>query len=82
VRTLKRDALRAHLAERGVSTDVHYPLPAHLQAPYAEFAAGPGSLPNTERLAEEILSLPIHPELSDDDVDYVASQVRGFAASR
>jgi dTDP-3-amino-3,4,6-trideoxy-alpha-D-glucose transaminase len=82
VRTLKRDGLRAYLADRGIGTGVHYPLPAHLQAPYAEYGSGPGSLPHTERLAEEILSLPIHPELSDDDLDYVASQVRGFAASR
>jgi len=81
VRTLKRDALRAYLAQRGVSTDVHYPLPAHLQAPYASYGSGLGSLPHTERLAEEILSLPIHPELSDDDVDYVAAQVRAFSAS-
>jgi dTDP-4-amino-4,6-dideoxygalactose transaminase len=76
-----RDALRGYLADRGIETGVHYPLPAHLQAPYAEFGAGPGSLPHTERLAEEILSLPIHPELSDDDVDYVASQVRAFSVA-
>jgi dTDP-4-amino-4,6-dideoxygalactose transaminase len=81
VRSLQRDALRAHLAARGIGTDVHYPLPAHLQAPYADYGRGPGSLPQTERLAEEILSLPIHPELTDDDVDYVVSQVRAFSAS-
>jgi dTDP-3-amino-3,4,6-trideoxy-alpha-D-glucose transaminase len=81
VRTLKRDTLRAFLADRGIGTAVHYPLPAHLQAPYAAYGSGPGSLPHTERLAEEILSLPLHPELSDDDVDYVASQVRAFSAS-
>jgi dTDP-4-amino-4,6-dideoxygalactose transaminase len=81
VRSLRRDALRAHLGERGIGTDVHYPLPAHLQPPYSEYAQGPGSLPETERLADEILSLPIYPELSDDDVDYVASQVRAFSAS-
>ncbi len=81
VKTRQRDALRAHLAEQGVGTGVHYPVPAHLQAPYAGYGGGPGSLPHTERLAAEILSLPIHPELSDDDVDYVASQVRGFAAT-
>jgi dTDP-4-amino-4,6-dideoxygalactose transaminase len=59
----------------------HHHRPAHLQAPYREYGAGLGSLPQTERLAEEILSLPIHPELPDDDVDYVASQVRAFSAS-
>jgi dTDP-4-amino-4,6-dideoxygalactose transaminase len=69
VRTQQRDALKAYLAERGVGTDIHYPLPVHLQAPFAEHARG--ALPNTERLAKEILSLPIYPELSDEDVDYV-----------
>jgi dTDP-4-amino-4,6-dideoxygalactose transaminase len=60
---------------------VHYPLPAHLQGPYAQYGGGPGTLPQTERLAQEVLSLPIYPELSDDDVDYVISQVRAFSAS-
>jgi dTDP-4-amino-4,6-dideoxygalactose transaminase len=81
VRTLKRDALAGYLNDRGVGTGVHYRLPAHLQAPYAEYGSGPGSLPHTELLADEILSLPIYPELTDDDVDYVASQVRAFSAS-
>jgi len=81
VRSLQRDRLKAYLAEHGVGTAVHYPRPAHLQAPYTEYGSGPGSLPQTERLAEEILSLPIHPELSDDDLDYVVSQVRAFSAS-
>jgi len=81
VRTLARDGLRAYLAERGIGTDVHYPLPAHLQAPYVEYGNGPGALPQTERLAEEILSLPLYPELSEDDVDYVVDQVRAFSAS-
>jgi dTDP-4-amino-4,6-dideoxygalactose transaminase len=69
VQTHERDALKDHLADRGVATDVHYPLPAHQQAPYLEYAAAP--LPTTERLAREVLSLPMYPELSDDSVDYV-----------
>jgi dTDP-4-amino-4,6-dideoxygalactose transaminase len=81
VRSSKRDALRAFLAERGVGADVHYPLPAHLQSPYASYGGGPGSLPQTERLAQEVLSLPIYPELSDEDADYVVSQVRAYSAS-
>jgi len=81
VRTRQRDAMRAYLADQGIGTGVHYPLPAHLQAPYREYGSGPGSLPGTERLADEILSLPIHPQLSDDDVDYVAAQVRAFSAN-
>ncbi len=80
VRTPERDALKAYLAERGIGSDVHYPLPVHLQAPYAEYGDGPGSLPSTEQLAGEILSLPIYPELSDDDVDYVCHTLRTYGA--
>jgi dTDP-4-amino-4,6-dideoxygalactose transaminase len=78
VRTPERDALKAYLAERGIGTDVHYPLPVHLQAPYAEYGDGRGSLPATEQLAGEILSLPIYPELAADDVDYVCQTVRTY----
>jgi dTDP-4-amino-4,6-dideoxygalactose transaminase len=80
IRSERRDALRAYLADKGVATDVHYPLPAHLQAPYAAYGAGAGSLLHTERLAREVLSLPIYPELSDDDVDYVAQVLRAHGA--
>jgi dTDP-3-amino-3,4,6-trideoxy-alpha-D-glucose transaminase len=80
IRVARRDALQAFLRERGIGTDVHYPLPAHLQAPYACYGRGVGSLPITEQLAQDVLSLPMYPELSDDDVDYVAEQVRAFAA--
>ena len=76
--TAVRDRLRAHLAERGVGTGVHYPLPAHLQAPYAELGGGPGSLPHSEQAAREVLSLPMYPELADEDVAYVTEQVRSF----
>ncbi len=82
VQTPERDALRNYLRERGVGTDVHYPLPAHLQPPYRDGGGGERSLPHTERLAREVLSLPMYPELSDDDVRYVAEQVRSWATSR
>src|SRR5262249_14666521 len=59
VRTPRRESLRAHLAAHGVGSDVHYPMPVHLQSPYAS----PVVLPVTERLAKEIVSLPIYPEL-------------------
>src|SRR6185503_12463475 len=69
IRTAHRDALQAFLRTRGVASDIHYPLPAHLQRPYAQFGHGQGSLPITERLAHEVLSLPMYPELADPDVD-------------
>ncbi len=74
----RRDDLRAFLAEKGIGSAIHYPLPAHLQSPYRSFGGGPGSLPRTEGLASEILSLPLYPQLSDDDLLYVAEQIRQF----
>jgi dTDP-4-amino-4,6-dideoxygalactose transaminase len=72
VQTPRREALRAALAASGVGTDVHYPMPAHRQTPYAVDVR----LPVTEQLAQRVLSLPIYPELSDADVDYVVEVIR------
>ncbi len=73
----ERDALRAALAARGVGTLVHYEIPPHLTQAYA--AAG-FSLPVTERLARSVLSLPLHPELSDAAADAVVAAVRDACA--
>jgi dTDP-4-amino-4,6-dideoxygalactose transaminase len=81
VRSADRDRLQAGLRQRGVGAAVHYPLPAHLQPAYATLGlAAPGSLPVTERLATEVLSLPIYPELTDAEVDAVAAAVREVLA--
>jgi dTDP-4-amino-4,6-dideoxygalactose transaminase len=81
VRSPGRESLRSALTAAGIGTDVHYPWPVHLQPPYAEFGHGPGSLPVTELVAEEVLSLPLYPELPEADVAYVADQVRAWATS-
>jgi dTDP-3-amino-3,4,6-trideoxy-alpha-D-glucose transaminase len=76
VRTRERARLQAALQKRGIETAIHYPLPAHLQpAPTYQELAAPGSLPITERLAGEVLSLPIYPELTDAEVEAVAAAV-------
>jgi dTDP-4-amino-4,6-dideoxygalactose transaminase len=75
VQTTQRDRLQAALLRRGVETAIHYPLPAHLQPVYQGLAA-PGSLPITERLAGEVLSLPIFPELTEAELDATAAAVR------
>jgi dTDP-3-amino-3,4,6-trideoxy-alpha-D-glucose transaminase len=80
IQSRERDALKAYLAERGIATDVHYPLAAHLQKPYLAYGAGAGSLPHSERLANEVLSLPLYPELSDENVDYVCNVLRSYGA--
>jgi len=68
-----REALRQHLAEHGVETGLHYPIPLHLQEAYGSLAYSRGSLPVSERLAERILSLPMYPDLAFPDVEHVAS---------
>ncbi len=73
-----RDDLRQHLLAAGVGCDVHYPLPTHLQPAYAHLGYRPGDLPITERLAATMLSLPLYPELTRAEVDYVAGAVRQF----
>jgi dTDP-4-amino-4,6-dideoxygalactose transaminase len=76
-----RDALMAHLSERHIGCAVHYSVPVHHQPGYAERAILPaGGLPVTERICQEILSLPLYPELSDADVDKVIATMRCFFA--
>lgn len=78
VRTPRRDALRDYLTSRGIGTQIHYPVPCHRQGAFAH-QAWP-ELPVTERLQSQILSLPMSPYLSADDVAYVAAQVKAFFA--
>lgn len=81
VRVPDRDALRAHLNERGIKTKVHYPTPIHLDRVYRDrYGDHEGAHPVTERLARETLSLPIYPQMSDDDVDYVVTMITDFYA--
>jgi len=78
IRTANRDGLRQHLAERGVSTAIYYPVPLHLQKCFAGLGYEPGSLPEAERAAGEVLSLPVYPELTDEMAEHVASSIREF----
>lgn len=77
VRSPRRDALRAHLREAGIASDVHYPIPDHRQPVFGERHAAV-RLENTERLAAEILTLPCYPEMSDADVERVIAAVNGW----
>jgi dTDP-4-amino-4,6-dideoxygalactose transaminase len=78
IRTAERDRLRERLAADGVETGVHYPEPIHLQPAYAFLGRGPGDFPVAEEASRTILSLPIHPGLSDAQVEAVAGAVRSF----
>jgi len=78
IRTPKRDELQAWLKERGVFTGIHYPVPIHLQNAVSSLGYKHGDLPVTERVAGEILSLPMYAELEDEEIKYVAESVRMF----
>jgi dTDP-4-amino-4,6-dideoxygalactose transaminase len=79
IRHPRRDDLRRALESQGIGTAIHYPVPCHLQLAYAPYGRGPGSLPVAERAAAEIISLPMYPELTDDEVDQVISAVTSLA---
>lgn len=76
VRSPRRDALREHLAAHGVSSAVHYPFPIHRTEAYGPQPAG--SLPAAERLAEEILTLPLFPTMTDDEIARVIAAIWSF----
>ena len=80
IRCERRDELRQYLAEQGISSEVYYPIPLHLQTCFTYLGCGPGSFPVSERLAKETLALPVHPELKVEDVERVVDVVSEFYA--
>lgn len=78
VRSLQRDALQSFLKSRGIGALVHYPVPVHLQPAYRDRAGSNLHLPETERAAREVLSLPIYPELGESDLHKVIGDIRAF----
>ena len=80
VRTPQRNALRNYLRANGIGTGIHYPVPLHLTEAYQQLGyPGKGSLPTAEQLAEEILSLPMYAELTDEQIEYTIDAVLNFA---
>lgn len=78
IRVKNRDALRAHLKENGVGTEVYYPLSLHLQPCFKHLGYGIGSLPQSEKATEEALAIPIYPELEPQARRYVVDQITSF----
>lgn len=79
IRSRHRDAIADHLERRGVSTIIHYPVPIHLQRAYRQTGWWrEGDFPLTERLCSEILSLPVFPEITSEQIDYVVEGIRTF----
>jgi len=80
LRVRRRDEFTDGLQARGVGSSVYYPIPVHRQKPFLDIESARVSLPVTERLVEEILSLPVHPSLTDDEVGQVVSATNATAA--
>jgi dTDP-4-amino-4,6-dideoxygalactose transaminase len=82
IRAERRDALRAHLAQHGVGTEIYYPVPLHLQACFREFRGKAGDFPVSERMAAESLALPIQAELAPDAIEYICDAITAFYSGR
>ena len=76
LRSSDRDGLQAALAAEGIQTGIHYPVPAHLQPAYADLGYGRGSFPQSEKAANEVLSLPLFPEMTDAQIQAVCRVVQ------
>ena len=77
-----RDALQAHLTARGIATAVHYPRPIHLQPAMAAAGGRPGDLPVSERLSQEVIQVPLYPELPFESLERIAQEIRAFCGAR
>ncbi|MBN2858296.1 MAG: DegT/DnrJ/EryC1/StrS family aminotransferase [Candidatus Delongbacteria bacterium] len=78
IRTEKRDDLAEYLNENGVQTGIHYPIPCHLQRSYGFMGYKKGDFPVSEKLAKEILSLPMSEQLKEDEIVYIAEKIREY----
>lgn len=76
----KRDELRQHLHEAGIGTEIYYPVPMHLQPCFKYLNSKKGDFPRAEAAAEKTLALPIYPELTNEQQDYVAEKIKSFYA--
>jgi dTDP-4-amino-4,6-dideoxygalactose transaminase len=76
VRTSDREGMMRVLQANGISSGIHYPVPVHLQPAYSDLGYAPGDFPESERAANEVLSLPMYPELSRTDVEMIAAAIK------
>jgi dTDP-4-amino-4,6-dideoxygalactose transaminase len=81
VRSVRRDGLQKHLRDNGIGTSIHYPMPVHFQKAYRHLGYTEGDFPQAERACQEVLSLPLYPELTEGEVRHVASAITSFPAN-
>ena len=82
LRTDDRDALHAALQKEGIQTGIHYPVPVHLQPAYSDLGYPRHAFPQSEKAADQVLSLPLYPEMTDDQIERVSEALTGLAAAR
>ena len=80
IRTQKRDELQKYLQEKGISTGLHYPIPLHLQKAYGGLGYVEGDFPITEKVAREIISLPMFPDLTKEQIEYISEKIKDFSS--
>lgn len=78
IRVRKRDSLISALSAKGISCGIHYPVPIHLQGAYSSLGLSRGSFPVAEKCADEVVSLPMYPELDESQIKYVSDSVKAF----
>jgi dTDP-4-amino-4,6-dideoxygalactose transaminase len=80
VRVPERDRVKQHLTDRGIGTEIYYPVALHMQQCFAGLGGKAGDLPHAEAAARETLALPIYPELNEEQIRYVATTLREFVS--
>jgi UDP-2-acetamido-2-deoxy-ribo-hexuluronate aminotransferase len=78
IRSGSRDDFKSYLAKEGIPTMIYYPVPLHLQKAYCRPGIGEGSFPVTEKLSKVVISLPIHTEMSDDQVEFICDRIKHY----
>jgi dTDP-4-amino-4,6-dideoxygalactose transaminase len=78
IRSQRRDELRTYLAEKGITTLIHYPTAIHLQEVYSHLGYKAGDFPASEKVISEIITLPIYPSLKEEEIHYICTTIKEF----